>query len=86
MLNLHKKVYETLASVLILLFNLDLCRAALFLWISPRFTIESMTGTAARYDSFAATASPSVICDSTRLMNVRYLERCVEFLCRRDSA
>lgn len=86
MLNLPKKGYETPAKVLILLFNLDLCRAALFLWISPRLTIESMIGTAARYDSLAATASPSVICDSTRLMNVRYLERCVEFLCRRDSA
>src|SRR5205809_962979 len=50
-----------------------LCRAALFLWISPRRAARSSTRTAVRYASCAAAAD---VAARTRLTAVRSAERC----------
>ena len=69
----------------IMAFRRLLCRAALFLCISPLFAIRSMMGTAAWKAAVAAALSPLSMESTTFLREVRNMDR-RELLCRRRLA
>src|SRR5262245_50673012 len=60
-----------------------LCRDALFRWMMPLFTMESMTGAASLNLAAAAALSPDSTAASTLLTAVRNLDRAAMLRARR---